>query len=312
MRVRIVELLASEQLCVSHLAAELRAPQPLVSHHLKVLRDAGLLVTDRYRYWTYYRLRPDALLELASRLRDLATTAPAGTACRRPPTTTPPTRPANAPGGIQMGRHRQLDPISRRTFAAVIESLAEEFRGTFSLETVERYVDEAIDRLSGARVVDFIPLFVNRFARDRLRALAQAQGSLVKDRPEVLFVCVHNAGRSQMAAALLDHHAKGKVHVRSAGSDPAGQINPAVVAAMAEWGIDLSKGFPKPLTDEVVQAADAVVTMGCGDACPIYPGKRYLDWELDDPAGKPVEQVRAIRDEIDRRVQALPAELVPA
>jgi arsenate reductase (thioredoxin) len=160
-------------------------------------------------------------------------------------------------------------------------------------------------------VVDFIPLFVNRFARDRLHALAQAQGSIVKDRPEVLFVCVHNAGRSQMAAALLDHHAKGKVHVRSAGSDPADQINPAVIAAMAEWGIDLAREFPKPLTDEVVQAADAVVTMGCGDACPIYPGKRYLDWELDDPAGKPVEQVRVIRDELDQRVQALLAELVP-
>ena len=211
-----------------------------------------------------------------------------------------------------MARDRRLDRVSRRTFAAVIESLAEEFRGIFSLETIERYVDESIDRLSGARVVDFIPLFVNRFARDRLHALAQAQGSIVNDRPEVLFVCVHNAGRSQMAAALLDHHANGKVHVRSAGSDPADQLNPAVVAAMAEWGIDLSKEFPKPLTDEVVQAADAVITMGCGDACRIYPGKRYVDWALEDPAGKPVEQVRAIRDDIDRRVQALLAELVPA
>ena len=134
----------------------------------------------------------------------------------------------------------------------------------------------------------------------------------MKDVPEVLFVCVHNAGRSQMAAALLDHHARGRVHVRSAGSDPADQINPAVVAAMAEWGIDLAQEFPKPLTDEAVQAADAVITMGCGDACPIYPGKRYLDWELDDPAGKPVEKVRAIRDEIDRRVQRLLGELVPA
>jgi arsenate reductase (thioredoxin) len=134
----------------------------------------------------------------------------------------------------------------------------------------------------------------------------------VKDVPEVLFVCVHNAGRSQMAAALLDHHAKGRVHVRSAGSTPADQVNPAVVAAMDEWGIDLSREFPKPLTDDFVQAADVVVTMGCGDACPIYPGKRYQDWELEDPAGKPVEQVRAIRDQIDARVQQLLAELVPA
>jgi protein-tyrosine-phosphatase len=211
-----------------------------------------------------------------------------------------------------MAPNRQLDPVSRQAFAGAIASLAQEFRGTFSTETIERYVDESIDQLAGARVVDFIPLFVHRLARERLHALAQAQGSIVKDAPEVLFVCVHNAGRSQMAAALLDHHAKGKVHVRSAGSDPADQLNPAVVAAMAEWGIDLAREFPKPLTDEVVKAADAVITMGCGDACPIYPGKRYQDWELDDPQGKPVEQVRAIRDQIDRRVQALLAELMPS
>ena len=127
--------------------------------------------------------------------------------------------------------------------------------------------------------------------------------------PEVLFVCVHNAGRSQMAAALLDQHADGKVRVRSAGSDPAGAINPAVVEVMAELGLDLSRQFPKPLTGEAVRAADVVITMGCGDACPVYPGKRYLDWELADPAGKTAEQVRPIRDEIDRRVRQLLAEL---
>ncbi len=127
--------------------------------------------------------------------------------------------------------------------------------------------------------------------------------------PEVLFVCVHNAGRSQMAAALLDHHAGGSVHVRSAGSTPADEVNPSVVAAMQELGLDLSREFPKPLTDEHVRAADVVVTMGCGDACPIYPGKRYLDWELPDPAGKSLEEVRPIRDEIDRRVRELLAEM---
>ena len=135
---------------------------------------------------------------------------------------------------------------------------------------------------------------------------------MVNDVPEVLFVCVHNAGRSQMAAALLDHHARGNVHVRSAGSTPADEINPAVMEAMAEIGLDLSKEFPKPLTDEAVRGADVVVTMGCGDACPVYPGKRYLDWDLTDPAGKTVEEVRSIRDEIDRRVRGLLAELVPA
>ena len=130
--------------------------------------------------------------------------------------------------------------------------------------------------------------------------------------PEVLFVCVHNAGRSQMAAALLDHHANGRVRVRSAGSAPGDRLNPAVVTAMGELGIDLSKEFPKPLTDESVRAADAVITMGCGDACPIHPGKRYEDWELQDPAGQPVEVVRRIRDDIDARVRRLLAELVPA
>ena len=123
--------------------------------------------------------------------------------------------------------------------------------------------------------------------------------------PEVLFVCVHNAGRSQMAAALLHHHAAGTVTVRSAGSAPADHINPAVVAAMAEIGLDLSHELPKPLTDDGVKAADIVITMGCGDACPVYPGKRYLTWDLDDPAGLTVEQVRPIRDEIERRVVAL-------
>jgi protein-tyrosine-phosphatase len=134
----------------------------------------------------------------------------------------------------------------------------------------------------------------------------------VTDTPEVLFVCVHNAGRSQMAAALLDHHAKGKVVVRSAGSDPADGLNPAVVAAMAEVSIDLSRKLPKPLTDRAVRAADVVITMGCGDACPIYPGKRYEDWQLQDPAGQPIEVVRRIRDDIDTRVQQLLSELVPA
>jgi protein-tyrosine-phosphatase len=127
--------------------------------------------------------------------------------------------------------------------------------------------------------------------------------------PELLFVCTHNAGRSQMAAALLDHQAAGRVRVTSAGSQPADHLNPAVVAAMAEIGLDLSREFPKPLTAGKVQAADIVITMGCGDACPVYPGKRYLDWDLPDPAGLTVDQVRPIRDEIGRRVRRLLNEL---
>jgi arsenate reductase len=130
--------------------------------------------------------------------------------------------------------------------------------------------------------------------------------------PEVLFVCVQNAGRSQMAAGLVRLRSEGQVNVRSAGSSPAEDLNPAVVEAMTELGVDMSKEYPKPLTDEVVRAADVVITMGCGDACPIYPGKRYEDWELDDPACQDLETVRRIRDEIDERVRALVGELVPA
>jgi protein-tyrosine-phosphatase len=129
--------------------------------------------------------------------------------------------------------------------------------------------------------------------------------------PEVLFVCVHNAGRSQMAAALLERYAAGRVHIRSAGSEPASSLNPRVVEAMGEIGLDISREFPKPLTDDYVRAADVVITMGCGDTCPIYPGKRYEDWELDDPAGQDLDTVRRIRDEIDVRIKKLVGELVP-
>jgi protein-tyrosine-phosphatase len=190
------------------------------------------------------------------------------------------------------------------------DRLIAEFAGVFSPETVIETIQDSASRWDDARIKSHVPVLAERFARERLRAVAQSEGSIVKEVPEVLFVCVHNAGRSQMAAALLDHHAKGRVHVRSAGSTPADEINPAVIAVMDEVGVDLSKEFPKPLTTEVVQAADVVITMGCGDACPIFPGKRYLDWELPDPSGRLVSEVRPIRDEIDARVRGLLAELV--
>jgi protein-tyrosine-phosphatase len=133
----------------------------------------------------------------------------------------------------------------------------------------------------------------------------------VTEIPDVLFICVHNAGRSQMAAALLDRYAQGRITVRSAGSIPADEINPSVVEVMHEIGLDLTKEFPKPLTAEAVEGSDVVITMGCGDTCPIFPGKRYLDWSLDDPAGLAADDIRPIRDEIDRRVQSLVAELLP-
>jgi arsenate reductase (thioredoxin) len=205
----------------------------------------------------------------------------------------------------------QLDAITRGHLEKGLASLESEFAGVFSPETIERYMAESLEHLEGARFKDFVPLFVHRFARERLRALGQVEGTITKEVPEVLFVCVQNAGRSQMAAALLDHYANGRVHVRSAGSEPADQVNPAVVEAMSELGVDLSKEFPKPMTDEVVRAADAVITMGCGDACPIYPGKRYEDWEVDDPAEADLEGVRRIRDEIGQRVRGLLDEVAP-
>jgi protein-tyrosine-phosphatase len=134
----------------------------------------------------------------------------------------------------------------------------------------------------------------------------------VNDRPVVLFLCTHNAGRSAAARVLLDHYAHGRVEVLSAGSEPGDHVNPAVVQILTERGLDPSKEFPKPITDEVARAADVIVTMGCGDACPVYPGMRYLDWELTDPAGLPIEQVRPIVDEIDQRVQDLLVEVIPA
>jgi arsenate reductase len=204
------------------------------------------------------------------------------------------------------------DDMLQHTIDSVCERLAGEFADTFSPGTVSRYVNDTSGRWAEATVTTYLPVMIERFSRERLRALAKTEGKLVADTPEVLFVCVHNAGRSQMAAALLDHHAQGRVHVLSAGSEPADRVNPAVVAAMDEVGIDVAKEFPKPLTDEVIRAADVVITMGCGDACPIYPGTRYLDWELTDPAGKGVDEVRPIREEIDRRVRELLAELVPS
>jgi protein-tyrosine-phosphatase len=203
-----------------------------------------------------------------------------------------------------------LDPVTQHHVNRAADRLADEFAGIFSQETIARYMTESIDLLGEARINVFVPVLAHRFCRERLKALAQAEGIVDKDQPEVLFVCVHNAGRSQMAAGLLRLRSKGRIHVRSAGSTPAEEINPNAIAALEEVGVDMSEAFPKPLTDEVVRAADVVITMGCGDACPIYPGKKYEDWVLDDPAGQDLETVRRIRDELDQRVQRLSGELL--
>jgi protein-tyrosine-phosphatase len=212
----------------------------------------------------------------------------------------------------ESGMPQALDPVTRHHIHKAAEALKDEFAGIFSEQTIERFIGESTDLLGDAQVNVFVPVLVHRFARERLKALAQAEGMLVKDQPEVLFVCVHNAGRSQMAAGLVKLRSDGRIHVRSAGSAPGEEINPAVVEAMDELGVDLSEEFPKPLTDEVVRAADVVITMGCGDACPIHPGKKYEDWELDDPAGQDLRTVRRIRDEIDERVQQLIDDLLTA
>jgi protein-tyrosine-phosphatase len=196
--------------------------------------------------------------------------------------------------------------------AGVVEDLAYRFDGVFSRETVDWYVRESYQLLAEtATVTGFLPVLSGRFARERLLAMARTQGLRTTQTPEVLFVCVHNAGRSQMAAAWMHQLSGGRVHVRSAGSMPGGSVNPVVMQAMAEVGIDLVEAFPKPLTDDVVRASDVIVTMGCGDACPVYPGRRYLDWDLPDPAGLPLEQVRPIRDAIRERVVGAPGGAAP-
>lgn len=188
--------------------------------------------------------------------------------------------------------------------------LQDKFEGIFGPETIERYINDSLDQLlPTSEVVSFVPIFVERFARDRLRALAKVEGKVISDKPSVMFLCVHNAGRSQMASGWLKELSGDRVDVFSGGSEPASIVNPAAIEAMAEVGIDIRTEFPKPWTDEIVRAADVVVTMGCGDACPVYPGKRYEDWVLDDPEGLGIEAVRPIRDEIRRRVEQLMEEM---
>ncbi len=188
--------------------------------------------------------------------------------------------------------------------------LAREFSEYFGVETIDRFLHSSYDQLAGpAVIIKFLPLLAERFARQRLRALAKVEGMTHDGKPTVLFLCTHNAGRSQMAMGFFQHLAGDQAVAWSGGSEPASTINPAAVEAMRERGIDISQEFPKPWTDEIVQAADVVISMGCGDACPIFPGRRYEEWVLDDPAGLDVDSVQPIRDEIERRVRRLLTEL---
>lgn len=197
--------------------------------------------------------------------------------------------------------------LAMRTAATRLE---DEFQDTFGVETIERFLQSSYDQFAGrATVPNFVPLLAERFARQRLNALARVEGKITDTKPTVLFLCTHNAGRSQMALGYFNHLAGDQAVAWSGGSEPGNEINLAAVQAMTEVGIDITGEFPKPWTDEIVQAADVVVTMGCGDACPVFPGKRYENWELPDPAGQSVETVRPIRDDIEERVRRLLADL---
>ena len=215
-------------------------------------------------------------------------------------------RRENDQGETSLGLQDNTEVLLR-----ISNRLGARFAGIFAAETIERYVFESYTALARtAKISTFLPATTEHFASDRLNALAKSRADVASEIPEVLFVCVQNAGRSQMAAALLTVEAKGRIRVRSAGSMPAAELDPSVVRAMSEMGLDLTKDYPKPLTDDVVRASDVVITMGCGDSCPIYPGKRYEDWNLADPDGQPMETVRAIRDDIHDRVKALVASLL--
>lgn len=197
-------------------------------------------------------------------------------------------------------------PLAKDPYEELVGDLTYSYEGIFSRQTVAEAVRSARELLEPrATVRTFLPVLVARQAREQLMAAAQADGHVVKKVPELLFICVHNAGRSQMAAALAEHLSARRVHVRSAGSAPVHEVNPVVVQALQERGIPLTTPYPKPLSNSVLRAADVIVTMGCGDACPIYPGKRYEDWEVADPAGQPLEVVRDIRDDIQGRVTTL-------
>jgi arsenate reductase len=263
---------------VTELAGELGLRQPTVSHHAKALHDEGVLVRTPEGRRAWYSVAPDQV----DRVVDLLG-APAGAA---------------GVAGDATTDAAVLDRIAR--------DLADRFAGVFGPETVARYVRESHDLLAQrSGITRRLPSLTAQFAAERLSAAAAAAQARPDGVPEVLFVCVQNAGRSQMAAAILRHLAGDRVHVRTAGSAPADAVRPAVVTALDEIGVAVGGEFPKPLTDEVVRAADVVVTMGCGDACPVYPGRRYLDWELEDPVGLPIERVRGIRDRIEAHVREL-------
>jgi arsenate reductase len=204
----------------------------------------------------------------------------------------------------------ELPASDQRLLRPALADLLKEYHGTFDDETIEHFLVDSFERLAeNSKTRNFLSVLSERFARERLMAMTRVD-AVAKGKPGVLFLCVHNAGRSQMAAGWLRSLAGDRIEVFTGGSEPAAALNPVVVDAMAEVGVDIGEEFPKPWTDEVVRAVDIVIAMGCGDACPIYPGKQYVDWELDDPEGMSLDGVRVVRDELRNRVQSLAAELL--
>ncbi len=278
-RARILSLIldsADGRELVGRMAERLGLRQPTVSHHVKALVDDGVLERHPEGRVVWYSIGTDHLDRVSELLHDVD----------------------------EVG-------LNAAVLDRVTIDLSARFVGVFAPETVGRYVQESYELLAErARIKRYLPSLTARFAADRLSALAREAERTIDDIPEVLFVCVQNAGRSQMAAAILRQLAGEGVHVRTAGSEPAAAIRSVVISALDEIGVPVGGEYPKPLTDEVVRAADVVITMGCGDACPVYPGRRYLDWDLDDPVGQPMARVREIRDDIDARVRELLPSLV--
>jgi len=209
--------------------------------------------------------------------------------------------------------HHLRDDLSidqRLALKTAATRLQTEFGDMFGVETIERFLHSSYEQFANhATIANFLPLLAERFAQQRLRALAKVEGTSNDGKPIVLFLCTHNAGRSQMAMGFFTHLAGDAAVAWSGGSEPGNEVNPAAAQAMAEVGIDISGEYPKPWTDEIVQAADVVITMGCSDACPVFPGRRYEEWVLDDPAGQDVDGVRPIRDDIEERVRRLLTDL---
>jgi len=276
-RARMLQLISESEdgrALVGWLAETLGLRQPTVSHHMKALLDEGIVLREPEGRRVWYSIAPAYSSRVAALLE-----APA--------------------------------PVVEADVERIVDDLALRYRGVFSAETVRAHVLESHELLTRGAAAPLIASRTASFAAARLDALSRATGS-TSGVPEVLFVCVQNAGRSQLAAGILRQLAGDRVLVRTAGSAPASEVRASIVQALDEIGVSVGGEFPKPLTDEVVRAADVVVTMGCGDACPIYPGRRYLDWDLEDPVGKSPEVVRRIRDDIYTRVRGLLAELVPA